>query len=137
MVINGMTLAEATSNVQAELNPQAGPVVRRLKQGMVLEYGYIIYNLTLDKATKKPQVTTQMRIFKDQKPVFTGRVVPLDLTNQSDTKRLVAGGRMQLAGDMPVGDYMIQVVVTDTLIGEKNKDKRRTVTQWIDFEVVK
>jgi VWFA-related protein len=137
LVINGMSLAEATSNVQVELNPQAGPVVRRLKQGMVLEYGYIIYNATLDKATKKPQLTTQMRIFKDQKPVFSGRVVPLDLANQSDMKRLVAGGRMQLAGDMPVGDYMIQVVVTDTLIGEKNKEKRRTVTQWIDFEVVK
>ena len=137
LVINGMTLAEATSNIQVDLNPQAGPVVRRLKQGLVLEYGYIIYNATLDKVTKKPQVTTQMRIFKDQKPVFTGRVVPLDLTTQSDMKRLVAGGRMQLAGDMPVGDYMIQVVVNDTLIAEKNKDKRRTVTQWIDFEVVK
>ncbi len=137
LVINGMTMAEATSNVQIELNPQAGPVVRRLKQGMVLEYGYIIYNATLDKATRKPQVTTQMRIFKDQKPAFTGRVVPLDLTNQTDMKRLVAGGRTQLAGDMPAGEYMLQVVVTDTLIAEKNKDKRRTVTQWIDFEVVK
>jgi hypothetical protein len=135
ITMNGISLAAATQNVQEEPNPQAGPAVRRLTQGMVLEYGYTIYNATLDKATKKPQVTTQMRIFRDGKPVFTGRVSPLDLTGQTDMKRLEAGGRFQVGTELAPGDYVLQVIVSDTLV--KEKDKRRTSTQWIDFEVVK
>lgn len=136
LLINGISLAAATTNATEEQNPQAGPVVRRLKRGMVLAYGYIIYNATINKSTGKPQVSTQMRIFKDGKPVFTGRVAALDLTNQSDLKRLVAGGQMQLATDMPLGDYVIQVTVTDEMIKPNDKEKRRTISQWIDFEVV-
>lgn len=135
ITMNGISLAAATQNVQEEQNPQAGPAVRRLAQGMVLEYGYTIYNATLDKATNKPQVTTQMRLFRDGKPVFTGRVSPLDLTGQTDMKRLEAGGRLQVGTELSPGDYVLQVIVTDTLI--KEKDKRRTATQWIDFEVVR
>lgn len=136
LLINGMSLAAATTNATEEQNPQAGPVVRRLKRGMVLAYGYIIYNATINKSTGKPQVSTQMRIFKDGKPVFTGRIAALDLTNQSDLKRLVAGGQMQLASEMPLGDYVIQVTVTDEMIKPNDKEKRRTISQWIDFEVV-
>jgi VWFA-related protein len=135
LLVSGMSLAAATTNAKEEPNPQAGPVVRRLKRGMVLEYGYLIYNATIEKATGKPQVTTQMRIFKDGRPVFTGRIAPLDLTSQTDMKRLIAGGRMQIGSDMALGDYVIQVTATDNLIKEKDKEKRRTVSQWIDFEV--
>ena len=133
LLVSGMSLAAANGAAE-EPNPQAGPVVRRLKPGMVLEYGYIVYNATIGKSGK-PEVTTQMRLFKDGKPVFTGRIVPLDLTNQTDMKRLVAGGRMQLPVDMPLGDYVIQVAATDNLIKEKNSEKRRVVSQWIDLEI--
>jgi hypothetical protein len=34
---------------------------------------------------------------------------------------------------MAAGDYMLQVIVTDLLA----KEKQRTATQWIDFEVIK
>jgi hypothetical protein len=78
-----------------------------------------------------------MKLFRDGKPIFAGRVAPLDASQQTDMKRLLAGGRIQIGADMTPGDYALQVIVTDTLIKEKSKDKRRTATQWIDFEVVK
>jgi hypothetical protein len=137
IILGGISLKAAMENVKEDQDPQAGPAVRRLKQGMVLDYGYIIYNAQLDKPTGKPQLTTQMVLFRDGKPIFTGRVTPLDLAGQPDMKRLVAGGRLQVATEMSPGDYALQVIVTDMLIKEKSKDKRRTATQWIDFEVVK
>jgi hypothetical protein len=48
-------------------------------------------------------------------------------------KRLTAGGALQLGTEMPPGEYILQVIVTDLLAKEKN----RTATQWIDFEIVK
>jgi hypothetical protein len=47
-------------------------------------------------------------------------------------KMLHAATRIRLNALQP-GEYVLQVVVTDALAPEK----RRTATQWIDFEVVK
>jgi VWFA-related protein len=113
-------------------DPQADPAVRRLRQGMMLDYRYAIYNAQLDPATNHPQLTTQMRLFRDGKEVFTGRALPFEPGRQTDMKRLGAGGRLRLGSELIPGDYFLQVVVTDALAREKN----RTATQWIDFEVV-
>jgi hypothetical protein len=57
--------------------------------------------------------------------------LPFDPGAQIDLKRLNAGGRLQLGTDMPVGDYVLQIVVMDSLA----KEKLRTATQWIDFQI--
>lgn len=113
-------------------DPQADPAVRRLRQGMMLDYRYAIYNAQLDPATNRPQLTTQMRLFRDGKEVFTGRVLPFDPGSQTDMKRLGAGGRLRLGSELIPGDYFLQVLVTDALA----KGKNRTATQWINFEIV-
>ena len=113
-------------------DPQASPTLRRLRQGMFLDYRYAVYNAQPDPATNRPLVTTQMRLFRDGQPVFTGRVLPLDASQQEDVKRLGAGGRLRLGPDLTPGSYVLQVVVEDA----KAKEKYRTATQWIDFEIV-
>jgi VWFA-related protein len=137
IILSGMSMKAAMENAKEEPDPQAGPAVRRLRHGMVLDYGYVIYNAQLEKATNKPQLTTQLRLFRDGKVLFTGRVAPFDLTGQTDMKRLIAGGRLQVGTEMVPGDYALQVIVTDEVIKEKSRERRRTATQWIDFEVVK
>ncbi|HEY0322671.1 MAG TPA: VWA domain-containing protein [Pyrinomonadaceae bacterium] len=119
---------------QEEPDPQAGAAVRRFRYGMVMNYGYVIYNAQLNKSTQRPQLDTQLRLFRDGKLVFTGRVQPVDPNNQPDPTRLVAGGALRLGTDMPPGEYVLQVVVTDLLAKDQ---KRRISTQWIDFEIVK
>jgi hypothetical protein len=74
-----------------------------------------------------------MHLFRDGKPVFTGRVQTLDASGQPDLKRIVGGGAIQLGSEMAPGEYILQVVVTDPLA----KEKYRVATQWIDFEIVK
>jgi VWFA-related protein len=116
-----------------ETDPQAGPAVRKFRRGMILQYDYFIYNAQIGKAATRPQLQTQMRLFRDGKEIFTGHVQPLDSGNQPDLKRLTAGGGLQLGTDMTPGEYILQTIVTDPLA----KDKYRTATQWIDFEIVK
>ena len=119
----------AVGRIQAE--PQTGPGVRRLRRGLVMEFGYMIYDAQLDKATQRPQLQTQIRLFRDGRQVFVGNVLPFDPGAQVDLRRLGAGGRLQLGTDMQPGNYVLQVVVTDLLA----KEKQRIAAQWIDFEI--
>jgi hypothetical protein len=98
---------------------------------MVLQYGYIIYNAKIDKKTNQPKLTAQLRIFRDGKEVFAGKELPYDASEETDLKRLRAASAVQIRG-LEAGEYVLQVVVTDALA----KEKHRTVTRWIEFEVV-
>jgi hypothetical protein len=127
----------AAAGVAAEASdPGLSPAVRRLRHGVFLDYGYAVYNARLDKATGRPRLTTQVRLFKDGKLVFAGDATPLDAGGQSDMKRLVAGGRLQVGTELAPGDYVLQVVVADEIARGKKQDGRGTATQWVDFEVV-
>jgi VWFA-related protein len=124
-----------TQNTDAgvEGDPQSTAAVRHFHIGMGLQYGYVIYNAQLDRASGRPQLTTQVRLFRDGKLVFTGRENPVAFQNPADMKRLIAGGAIQLGTDLIPGDYVLQIVVNDALADEKH----RTATQWMDFEMIK
>jgi hypothetical protein len=100
---------------------------------MFLEFGLLIYNARLDRLTGKPQLTTQVRLLREGQQVFAGSELPFDPKNQTDLGRLSESGALQLGTDLPPGEYVFQIIVTDTL-AEK---KYRTTTQWMDFEIVK
>jgi VWFA-related protein len=117
---------------QTKLDAQTSPAVRRFRRGMALQYGYIIYNAQIDRATQRPQLETQVRLFLDNKEVFVGKLLPLDVSKQPDLKRIASGGALQLGSRMQPGEYQLQVIVTDKLA----KDKYNTVAQWIDFEII-
>ncbi|MEK6335394.1 MAG: VWA domain-containing protein [Acidobacteriota bacterium] len=116
-----------------EGDAQASPAVRRFRQGMVMQYGYLIFNAQLNKTTNQPQLMAQIRLVRDGKVVFTGKDLPVTSANQADLKRLVAGGALQLGTELPPGEYILQIIVTDVLA----KEKYRVSTQWSDFEIVK
>jgi hypothetical protein len=117
----------------SQFEQQIVSAVRHLHYGQLLDYGYVIYNAQLDKVKKQPQLQTQIRLLRDGQEVFAGRVNPFDTAGQTDMKQLVAGGRLQVGDSMLPGQYILEVIVTDQLA----KEKFRTVTQWIDFEVMK
>jgi hypothetical protein len=127
----GQMHAEAEGSEQGDANEN--PAVRIFKPGRSLIYGYQILNAQVDHGTRKPVVQAQLRLFRDGKQVYQGKVqdLPLDPKDQPDAKKLVTGGRLQLSSKMQPGDYVLQVIVTDTLA----KDKYRVATQAMDFEV--
>ena len=124
--------SESTHEMEEGAPVGSGVAVRRFERGQVLEYGFAVYNAQVD-ASGKPNVQTQVRVFRNGQQVFSGNVKPLDATNQPDLKRLPAGGAMLLGKEMEPGEYVLQVIATDPLA----KEKYRSATQWIDFEIVK
>ena len=142
LALSGLILNAATPGPHAagaaegdarQTDPQAGEAVRRFKTGMVMRYGFVIYNARLDKVTRSPQLQVQVRLFRGGQPVFNGKVQPFTLNNPPDLTRLAAGGALTLGADMSPGEYVMQVTVSDLLADEKH----RTATQWMDFEIVK
>lgn len=130
----GTTPPTANSGQEvADTDPAPTAAVRQFRPGLSIAYGYFIYNPQLNKATGRPELQTQMRLFRDGQLVFAGKEIPYDAAGQADLKRLTAGGAVQLGTGMAPGEYTLQVIVTDLLA----KAKHRTATQWIDFEIVK
>lgn len=111
---------------------ETGPALRKFRRGAMVGYGLYVYGASLDPATQKPRLATELRLFRDGRPVFDGKPLPFDATGQTDLKRLVAGGSFRLGTDLQPGDYVLQLIVTDLLAEEP----RRTSTSWIDFEII-
>jgi VWFA-related protein len=123
----------AGTNGGGETGVQPGAATRRLRRGMALDYSFFIFNPQVDKSTRRPYLQTQLTLFRDGRQVFVRNERLFDANTQLNLKRIEAGGRLELGADMPPGEYILQVTVTDTLADEKS----RTATQWIDFEIVK
>jgi hypothetical protein len=113
-------------------NAEASPAVRRFHSGMFLNYAFFIYNAQAEKGGT-PQLTTQVILFRDGKPVFTGKQNPMKTAGQADMKRLLGGGIIQLGSDLEPGDYVLQIIVNDELADKKHQ----TANQWMDFSIVK
>jgi VWFA-related protein len=128
---NAGALAEGQQQEQAADLAQGSPAVRHFRLGQQIDYYFNIYNARLDPAGR-PQLQTQLRIFRDGNQVYAGQPSAFDAAKQADMRNLHTGTRVTLGGLAP-GEYVLQVVVTDQLAPEK----RRTATQWIDFEIVK
>ncbi len=125
--------ARGADDTVEEFDPRWNAAMRQLQNGLVAVYGYVIYNAQLNNRTKEPQLQSQVRLFRNGQQVFAGNQIPVDPTNQSDLKRLSVAGALQLGTQLDSGEYVFQIVVTDTLAKEKN----RVASQWIDFEIVK
>jgi VWFA-related protein len=116
----------------AHSDRQADPATRRFRRGALLDYGLVIYNAKPERATGRPRLTIQARLFRDGQQVYAGQPQPFDPAQQAGLNRIEAAGRLQLGAALEPGEYVLQVVVTDALAGKSNA----VVTQWIDFELV-
>jgi VWFA-related protein len=133
---NSQSEANAASASSAAPSSQGGEgdhalinqAIRRFQHRQRMTYGFYIYNAKLDSA-RRPQLETQMRLFRDGKLVYTGKSRPLDLSGQTDMRQIVARGEILLGTDLPAGEYVLQVVVVDKLADSLS-------TQWMDFDLL-
>lgn len=107
--------------------------LRQFRTGTVLYYNSLIFNPKIDKATGQPKLRSQVKIFQNGKEIFTGTERDFVPEGQTDVKRLLLSGAVQLGTSMEPGEYVLQVIVTDTAA----KGKGRIKTEWLDFEIVK
>ena len=135
LALSGIVLssaAEVDKTSAAEQDIQSGPAVRQLRQGMMLDYRFLIYNAQASGTDANSPVQMQMRLLREGKPVFTGKVVSLDVNKEPNPKRVSTGGRLRLGPELTPGNYVLHVVVKNTT----DPKKSRIASQWMDFEIV-
>ncbi|HEX7958005.1 MAG TPA: hypothetical protein VF508_13740, partial [Pyrinomonadaceae bacterium] len=132
---NGAAAAAAAppSAREGERDPLRDAAVRRFRQGTTVDFIYYVYNAKVERAGGRPRLHTQTRLFRDGQPVFTGPQLAHEVAAEAPASRLPGGGRLQLGKQLPPGDYVLQLIVTDELA----RGPAATATQWIDFEIVK
>ena len=111
-------------------DPFNDTALRTFRPGTVLRYGYEIYNAKLNNA-KQPNLSAKVRVFRDGKLILDGRETAVELNGQADLERIKASGALSLNKNMTPGDYVLQVIVTDSLAGAK----RNLASQFIQFEI--
>ena len=132
LAISGISMSgEYEKGGKLEALVQASPALRRMKRGMILNYGFAIYNPKLDPSNRT-NLTTQAKLFLDGQQIFVGKEAPLTTPQPAKTKRVFAGGSIDLGANLRPGQYVMQVIVSDLLA----KEKSRTSTQWINFEIL-
>lgn len=103
--------------------------LRKFKRGTILTYGFEIYNSKFNRA-KKTQLQMRPRVFYNGKLLFEGTDKPI--TQKINLDSISASGALSLGTEMKLGDYVLQIVVTDKLA----KRKRQIATQFVQFEIV-
>lgn len=117
------------------LNDQTDPMndtsLRRFRQDSVLRYGFEVYNFGSERAKKVP-LYTRIRVFREGQKVLDGPELPLEAIAQGDLKRIRTGGAMNLPREMPIGAYILQIIVTEG----SGTDVRQAASQFVEFEIV-
>ncbi len=142
LALSGIVLRLAPSELLTKLGAvpmeeqetwsQGGPALRRYHPGQAILYGYAVINPKLKGAEKEFKASSQVRIFRNGKLLYTGEPTNSLAKSEADPTRLVGGGVLRLGPRMSPGEYLLQVVVTDELAVKKKSQ----AGQWVDFEVL-
>ena len=120
-----------TAGTRIAGDPMSDTALRRIKTNSVMRYGLEIYNAKLSSG-KQPQLQTKIRVFRDGKLILDGMQKPFELSSQTDLTHLKLTGAVAIGEKMLPGDYVLQLIVIDTL----TKIKQQVATQFVEFEVV-
>ena len=126
LAMSGMVLGTAATfsgRDVYEVMEHAG--VRSFDRNSDLHFAFATYN-----ATSTSNLVMQARLFRDGKSVYSGPEVPI-VGKSADPSRLFVNGSVRLPPDLELGDYYLQVVITD-----KSAKKAVPVVQWSSFEIV-
>ena len=119
--------------VQRDDSTSGGPGGRRFNAGDVLTYSYLIYGERRPTATGAPDLSSQIRLFRGGKEVFTSKETAVTTSQMSSGGGMIASGTLRLGRELTPGEYFLQIIVIDKLapVGKQISD------QWIDFEIVR
>ncbi len=117
---------------EGQSDPLIDTSLRQFKRGSVLNYGFAIYNVKLASG-RGSDLSYQTRVFRDGKQIFEGKLQPVPAqVAGADPKTVRFAGSLSFGTTMLPGDYVLQITVIDNLA----KEKQKTATQFVQFEVV-
>ncbi len=119
------------NQVDNNLSPMSDTALLKFKRGSVLRYALEVYNAKKDTRGNN-QILMRSRLFRGNKLVFEGKDKAVDLVKVPNQATQTAQGAINLGTEIQLGDYILQIVITDKLA----KKKRQIATQFVQFEVV-
>jgi hypothetical protein len=108
------------------------PSMRQYHQSDVIAYSYTVYNAGLDKTAGQPNISVQMKLYREGQLVIDGKPEQSKLEKQPDWSRFIDFGYLRLNDSVQPGDYTLQVIVRDLVPGAKDA----VSSQSIDFQVL-
>jgi VWFA-related protein len=105
--------------------------LRIFAPGMPLAYGLTIYNAHLGRGAGDVRLATQVRLLREGHAIVTSQALPVDTAGQTDLKAIFAGGTLLLPPQLEEGDYVLEVIVTDT----ESSAKTRVAVQSAELEL--
>jgi VWFA-related protein len=111
------------------MTPVMDTSLRQFKRGTVLGFGFSVYNPKLVPAAN---LSSQIRLFRDGKVVYEGKVQPVNASPGVTPKSVDFSSALVLGNEMLPGDYVLQIAIIDNLA----RAKRNTATQFVQFEIV-
>lgn len=136
LVVRSYTAEEWRSNEKPTAFSDANFVfndtaIRRIRRNTVLNYGAEIYNAR-PRRSPADLLTMKICVFRDGELVLDGKETLIDRTTVSDQNRIAVSGAFAVGTTMPLGDHVLQMIVTEKQSGKKP----RTISQVIDLEIV-
>jgi len=126
LAVSGIVLGTAAGSSGREIIERPG--ARAFDLNTDLHFGFVTYN-----APSASSLVMETKLFRDGKAVYSGPETPINFSNQPDPNRLLVTGSVRLSPELELGNYYLQVVITD----KAAKKKATPVVQWIDFDIVK
>ena len=123
MTVNDITVGKG--------DPRTDTSLRKFQQGTFLRYAIEVFNPKFNKS-QKAQLQTQVKVFHDGKPILNPSAKPFEAEQKPNQNKILFGGKLALGDELPPGEYILQIIVKDTLAKEKNN----LATQWVQFEIV-
>jgi VWFA-related protein len=129
LAVSGMVLGTTARFAGRDVSEIVeNPGTRFFEPNSELHFAFVAYN-----AASAGNLVMETKLFRDAKIVYSGPETPLQLGNQPDPNRVLINGSVRLSPELELGNYYIQVVITD----KSAKGKAAPVVQWIDFDIVK
>nr|HQU85558.1 VWA domain-containing protein [Pyrinomonadaceae bacterium] len=126
---NELSSSQNTGQRQVDLMQDTS--LRRFKKGTILSYTAEIYNTKFD-SSKKNELQTQIRLFRDGKLILDGKPKPFNTEGQSNPAKLQFAGALSIGHEMKSGDYVLQILIVNKSV----KSKNQSADQWVQFELI-
>ena len=107
------------------------PGLRVLRGGDKLIYSAYIYNVKPMKESGKPNLESQVILYREGKVVFTGKKTPFQPAGYIEGKPITLNGSLKLGANIASGEYAVQVAIRDLEAPKKYQFAVRAA----DFEV--
>lgn len=122
----------AYADIKTETDARTDTSLRQFRRGSAVRYGLDIYNSRTDASANR-RLTKQIKLYRDGKEYFASEVGPVVSAGiGADNRSITNTGTIRLGPQMPVGEYLLQVLITDDLA----KGSRRVASQMVAFDVV-